>query len=69
MPATTKGCLTPFICLTASRFALITLPPRTGVFSNTAYSIPGTVTSMPNIGFPVMMSFVSAPAVVVPMIL
>ena len=34
------------------RFALTTLPPYTGHFSYTAYSMPGTVKSMPKIGLP-----------------
>ena len=35
--------------------ALTTLPPNTGDFSNTAYFIPGSFTSMPKSFFPVTM--------------
>jgi len=35
------------------RIAPTTFPPKTGHFSNTAYSMPGMETSMPYIGLPV----------------
>ncbi len=54
----------------ASRFALTALPRDTGVFSNTAYSMPGRVMSMPNIRLtPDDIFRFRANCVVVPMIL
>ena len=52
-PSTTNACFTPGSALISSRFALTTLPPNTGHFSNTAYSMPGSVKSMPKSGLPV----------------
>ena len=59
----------PGIALISSRFALTALPPSTGVRCITAYSIPGTFTSIPKIGLPVRMSLVSTLIVDVPIIL
>ena len=52
---TTNAFFTPGIFLMSSRLELATLPPKTPHFSNTAYCIPGTVTSIPKIGLPVTM--------------
>ena len=46
-----------------------TLPPNTGHFSKTAYSMPGTLTSMPKSGLPVTIAGLSTPAIGLPMIL
>jgi hypothetical protein len=46
-PSTTNACLTPGSFLISSTFAVLTFAPNTGDFSNTAYSMPGTVTSIP----------------------
>ncbi len=66
-PSTTKAFRTPGIVLSAARFADVTLPPKTGHFSKTAYFIPGTVTSMPNSGLPVTLPALSTPLTRVPM--
>ena len=60
---------TPGSALMASTLALATLPPNTGHFWNTAYSMPGTVTSMPNSGCPVTIFALSTPGIGWPMIL
>jgi len=61
--------VTPGDALTASRLALFTLPPWTRHFSNTAYFMPGTVTSMPKSGSPVTIFGLSTPGISWPMIL
>lgn len=60
-PFTTKACVTPGSLRTWSKLALATLPPNTGHFSNTAHFIPGTITSMPKSGLPVMIALLSTP--------
>ena len=45
--STTNACFTPRSFLIWSRLELSTLPPKTGHFSYTAWSIPGSFTSMP----------------------
>ena len=67
-PSTTNACFTPGCALITSRFALATLPPNTGHFSKTAYSIPGMVKSIEKIGLPVAIAFTSTPGVGLPMI-
>ena len=69
VPSMTNACFTPGIALISSRLALTTLPPNTGHFSNTACSMPGTVTSMPKIGLPVTIAGPSTFRVGLPMIL
>lgn len=49
-PSTTNAWRTPGRARTTSRFALATLPPKTGHFSNTAHSMPGSVKSMLKMG-------------------
>ena len=68
-PSTTNAWRTPGMALIASRLALATLPPNTGHFSNTAYSMPGSVKSMLKIGLPVTIAVLSTPRVGLPMIL
>ena len=68
-PRRRRRACTPGSALISSRLALATLPPNTGHFSNTAYSIPGTVTSMPKSGLPVTIAGLSTPAIGLPMIL
>ena len=55
--------------LIASRLALTALPPNTGDFTNTAYCMPGTATSMPNKGLPATTRGLSTPGCDLPMIL
>ena len=64
-----KACFTPGSLRISSTLALATFAPKTGDFSNTACSMPGTVTSMPNSGCPVTIFLLSMPAVNLPMIL
>ena len=58
----------PGSALISSRFALTTLPPYTGHFTNIAASMPGAVTSIPKSGFPVTILWMSGLAVFLPMI-
>ena len=66
---TMNASCTPGSAFSASTLALVTLPPNTGHFWNTAYSMPGTVTSMPNSGWPVTIFALSTPGMGWPMIL
>ena len=67
-PSTTNACRTPGSALISSRFALATLPPKTGHFSKTADSMPGSVKSIANTGWPVTIFRLSTPGTFVPMI-
>ena len=60
-PSTTNAWRTPGIDLIWSTLELATLPPNTGHFSNTAYNMPGTTKSIPNMGLPVTMDAISTP--------
>ena len=67
MPGTTRTCRTPGSFRISSTLAETTLPPNTGHFSITAWSMPGSVKSMLNTGFPVTMAGTSAPILDWPM--
>ena len=53
---------------TASRLADLNVPPNAGQVSSTAWSMPGSLTSMPNSGLPATMAGVSTPPTDCPMI-
>ena len=65
-PSTMKASLTPGMARIASRLARSALPPNTGHLAYTAYSMPGTCTSMPNSGLPLTMAALSTPPMRLP---
>ena len=60
---------TPGSFLIVSMLALTIVPPKTGHLWNTACSMPGIVTSMPNSFWPVTIFGLSTPWMLRPMIL
>src|SRR5262249_60475658 len=69
VPSIMKACLMPGRARTSSMLAEAILLAKTGHFSKTAYSIPGTLKSMEYGNFPVTMNGLSTLRVGLPMIL